>query len=187
MRLRQRLTLTVLVALALGALADTARADTLVTANAGRVLGGDLDEGQLSYGAAIGFLGNGPLGFEVDLAYTPDFFGPSELTGKNNQVTLMANLLLSVPVNDSVRVYATGGAGIMKSRVEDVDPFFDVDQNDFGVDLGGGVMLKLGQSFGVRGDVRYFRDVQTRSDDLTKVDFGGLDYWRAVAGVTLRF
>ncbi len=193
MRLRDRL-LFLLGILPL-LLTGTAHADTIVTPWIGRVFSGDLrafdsdrGESHLAYGASLAFLGRGPLGFEVDAGYIPRFFGPTATTGKNNHVTLMANLVLSVPVTDAVRLYASGGGGIMKSNVEDpLDPSFDVNQNDLGVDAGGGVMLKLGDRFGVRGDLRYFRDVQTRTDDLSKVDFGGLHYWRGAAGVTLRF
>jgi opacity protein-like surface antigen len=184
MRLRQ----TIVMSLLLGPLVcASARAETVLTPSVGRVFGGDLDTDRSTYGLAIGFMGDSPLGFEVDFSYTPDFFGRTATTSKNNQVTLMANLLLSARVSDMVRLYGTGGAGIMKSRVEDVDPFFDVDQNDFGVNAGGGILVKLGRNFGVRGDVRYFRDVQSRNDDLSKVDFGDLNYWRGSAGVTLRF
>jgi hypothetical protein len=184
---------TLLVAtLALAVLASgrPAAADTILTGSIGRTFGGDVDEGHVSYGAALGFLGEGLLGFEVEGTYTPDFFGHTTTSGTNNVATLMGNVLLATPAgrtSTGLRVYATGGVGIMKFRVPDIDQFFDVDQSDFAMNAGAGALLRLGDRFGVRGDVRYFRDVQTRTDDPLKVDFGKFHYWRGAIGATLRF
>ena len=79
-------------------------------------------------------MGGGIVGFEIEGTYTPDFFG--DTPGDNNVTTLMGNLLLGVPIGDSARIYATGGAGLMKFRVQDVDEFFDIDRNDFGINVG---------------------------------------------------
>ena len=65
---------------------------------------------------------------------------------------------------------------------------------EFGMNFGGGVILFPSQTFGFRGDVRYFRTLgELTLGDLT--DFGGLDdlpipefdFWRVTGGVTLRF
>jgi len=165
----------------------TADADTLLTGSIGRVFGGDLDQGHVSYGAGLGFLSDGPVGFEIEGAYTPHFFGHTTTTGTNNVATLMGNLVLAAPAGRTARVYATGGVGIMRFRVPDIDQFFDVNQNDFAMDAGAGVLLWLGDRFGVRGDVRYFRDLKTRTGDPLKVDFGKFHYWRGAVGATLRF
>ncbi len=55
------------------------------------------------------------------------------------------------------------------------------------MNAGAGALLRLGDRFGVRGDVRYFRDLKTRADDPLKVDFGKFHYWRGAVGATLRF
>jgi opacity protein-like surface antigen len=167
--------------------APAARADTILTGSVGGAFGGDLDQSHASYGAALGFIGDGILGFEVEGTYTPHFFGNDANVESSNAVTLMGNVVLSTPTGHNLRLYATGGVGLLKFKVTDFDPAFDVDQNDFGMNAGAGVMLGLGGAIGLRGDVRYFRDLQTRTDDFTKVDFGKLDFWRASGGVTLRF
>jgi opacity protein-like surface antigen len=179
-----------LATLAVLASVRPAAADTLLTGSIGRTFGGDVDKGHLSYGAALGFLGEGPLGLEVEGTYTPDFFGNTTSTGSNNVTTLMGNALLATPegrATSGLRLYATGGVGIMKFRVPDIDQFFDVDQSDFAMNAGAGALLRLGDRFGVRGDVRYFRDLKTRADDPLKVDFGKFHYWRGAVGATLRF
>jgi opacity protein-like surface antigen len=163
-----------------------AAADTVVTGSLGRVFSGDVEEGVTSYGAAIGFMGDGILGFEVEGTYTPDFFGETP-DGSNNITTLMGNILVGVPIGQSARIYATGGVGLMKFRVPDADEFFDIDRNDFGVNAGGGVFVYFGQRFGVRGDVRYFRDVRESTTDDFDVDLGGFHYWRGSVGVSLKF
>jgi hypothetical protein len=161
-----------------------AAADTIANANIGGVFSGDVDKSHTSYGAGVAFLGN-TFGFEAEATYTPHFFGDTP-AGSNNVTTLMGNLVLSASLGDTARIYASGGGGLMKFRVPDFNQFFDVDQNDFGVDAGAGVLLRFGQSLGARADVRYYRDVQTSSNP-DRVDFGSFHYWRGAVGVTFRF
>ena len=161
-----------------------AAADTLVTGTVGWVFSGDLEQDHLSYGASIGFMGEGILGFEIEGTHTPDFFG--ETPGNNNVTTLMGNVILGAPLGGA-RLYASGGAGLMKLRVADVDEFFDVDRNDFGVNAGAGIMVFFGDNFGARGDIRYFRDVHESEAGGFDVDFGGFHYWRGSFGLTLKF
>ncbi len=177
-----------LAALSIVSSVRPAAADTILTGSVGRVFGGDLTESHTSYGAGIGFMGDGPVGFEIEGTYTPHFFGRTTTTGTNNVSTLMGNIVLGGSVaNKAAYVYASGGVGIMKFRVPDVDQFFDVNQNDFAMDAGAGALLRLGDRFGVRGDVRYFRDLKTRTGDDFNVDFGTFHYWRGSVGATLRF
>jgi opacity protein-like surface antigen len=184
---RQRL-LPVFAVLGLCAAVQPASADTVLTGSVGRTFSGDVEEGHTSYGAAIGFLGEGIFGFEVEGTYTPHFFGPDNRDGTSNVTTLMGNIVLGVPLGGNrSRIYATGGVGLMKFRVPDADAFFDIDRNDFGMNAGAGVMVGLGDRVGVRGDVRYFRDIHESSSGELDVDFGGFHYWRGAVGLTLKF
>ena len=180
--------LPVFATLALCAAAGPVSADAVLTGSVGRTFSGDVEEGHTSYGAAIGFLGEGIFGFEVEGTYTPHFFGPDNTDGTSNVTTLMGNIVLGVPIGGhNSRVYATGGVGLMKFRVPDADAFFDIDRNDFGMNAGAGVMVGLSDRFGIRGDVRYFRDVHESSSGEFDVDFGGFNYWRGAVGLTLKF
>jgi opacity protein-like surface antigen len=184
---RQRL-FPLLAALALLAAVRPASADTVLTGTVGRTFSGDVEEGHTSYGAAIGFFGGGLFGFEVEGTYTPHFFGPDNADGTSNVTTLMGNIVLGVPIGgNNSRIYATGGVGLMKFRVPDADAFFDIDRNDFGMNAGAGVMVGLGDRFGIRGDVRYFRDIHESSSGDFEVDLGGFHYWRGAVGLTLKF
>jgi opacity protein-like surface antigen len=175
-----------LVAVALLVSAPAARAETYLTPFVGAAFSGDSDDSRLTYGGALGWAGEGGvLGFELEFAHTPDFFGTTAL-GNNNVSTLMGNLMLLSP--GRTRIYGSGGIGLLRTRVEDVSGFFEIDSNNFGLNVGGGVLLFPGESVGLRGDVRYFRNLtDPEPDDEFDIDLGGLDYWRATGGVVLKF
>ena len=187
MKLRTIISLSAtLVALAA---APAVHADTMISGHAGKVFGGDLNDSRTTYGGALTFMGDGVFGFEIEGAYTPDFFGNADdFLGKNNVSTLMANILLGSKFGESGRVYASVGGGLLKSRAEDIGQFFDVSRNDFGVTGGVGAMGFFGKNLGVRGDVRYFRNIgDPEPDNEFDIDFGNFSYWRGTAGIVLKF
>jgi hypothetical protein len=174
------------VVLVLGA--GPAFAETLLTGFAGVAFAGSSSHSPGSYGGAIGFLGHGPVGFEVEFGVTPDFFGESTggvIFTSNNVVTGMGNLILATP--GSVRIYVAGGGGLMKTRLEDPDNLVSVDSSDFGIDAGGGLLVSLGDHLALRGDIRYFRNFASSQANNLDLDLGHLDYWRGVGGLTLKF
>jgi opacity protein-like surface antigen len=174
-----------LVALLVAA-APPLHADSYLTPYMGAGFGGRTDDSKIAYGGSVAFASeHGVLGVGVDLGHTPDFLGTSGL-GNNNVTSLMGNLMLLTP--GRTRFYTSGGVGLMKTRVEDVDGFFRVDSNDFGVNLGGGVMLFPSDTIGLRADLRYFRNLTDPEPDAEfDVDLGGLDFWQATGGITFRF
>ena len=169
--------------------AGSASAEVLLTGFGGAAFGGSTNQTRGTYGGAIGFLGAGVFGFEIEGATTPEFFGnaDSNVFTKNNVVTLMGNFLLAAPAGP-VRIYGAAGGGILKTRLEDPDRLFSIDSNDFGINVGGGIIAYLGGHVGLRADVRYFRDLQDIDPDgQFDIDLGKLDYWRAVGGITIKF
>ena len=173
----------------------SARADWLLTPFAGVTFGGAAENEHLSYGGSIGYMGAGIIGFEVDFGYTPEFFAVDDdeldLVSDSNVTSLMANLLIGVPIggdNASVRPYVSGGAGLLRTSVTDADDLFDVSHNDFGVNVAAGVMVFFNDRVGVRGDVRYFRSiVDPEEDNEFDIDFSGFNFWRGTVGVTFKF
>jgi opacity protein-like surface antigen len=136
-------------------------------------------------------MGAGAIGFDVDFGYTPDFFGDSgDDFGDNNVTTLMANAIIGVPVGGQagagIRPYGVGGIGLFREQIDDAGDLFDVDDNSFGFNVGGGVMGFFSDNVGVRGDVRYFRALRNDGDDVD-LELGDTDFWRATVGVTFRF
>jgi hypothetical protein len=149
----------------------------------------DFDFGtKLHYGADLTFLSGGGIGFQVDFGYAPSFFEAGEdefldLESDGSVMTLMGNLVLGGPTG----LYASGGLGLMRSRIgSPADLFDEVSKNEFGVNVGGGVRIGSAKGFGVKGDLRYFRQV----NDLGRVynlDLGDLSFWRATAGLSFGF
>jgi hypothetical protein len=187
MKLRTVVSLS--AALVAFAAAPAVHADTMISGHAGKVFGGDLNASRTTYGGALTFMGGGAFGFEIEGGYTPDFFGDAnDFLGNNNVTTLMGNILLGSRFGESGRVYASVGGGLLKTRAEDVDQFFDVSRNDFGVSGGVGAMGFFGNNLGVRGDVRYFRNVgDPQPDNEFDIDFGSFSFWRGTAGIVLKF
>ena len=140
---------------------------------------------RLNFGVGLGAM-NAVVGFEEEFAYARDFFG-SAPTYKSSVLTVMSNLMLAPKVGP-VRPYALAGLGLIKSHVELTSTsLLSADNNNFGWDIGGGVMISLAPHVGVRGDVRYFHAFQ----DLTVVGFtlsnSKLDFGRAAAAINFTF
>ena len=194
MAFRKWLTAASFVAAFVALSPSRASADWLFTPFIGQTFSSSADVGsgtadqfarKLVYGASLS--SGGPVGFELDFAYAPNFYrtdGGSNLIGDGNVTTLMANLVLGVP--GRVRPYVSGGVGLMKSKVDSASQFFtSVTRNDFGIDAGAGIIGFMSHNVGLRGDVRYFRSV--RSTSGVEFELGALRYWRGTAGLTFRF
>jgi len=75
-------------------------------------------------------------------------------------------------------LYGTLGFGLIKTHIDlTLSGLIDNDQNDFGWNTGGGLMIHFGDHFGVRGDVRYFHafsalELLGLNRDETKLDYG---------------
>jgi hypothetical protein len=193
------------VALVVSAAAPSkASADWLFTPFLGATFGGSADVGgsadtlkddferKLNYGASLAWMGGGALGFEVDFGYSPNFFGlPADnsnfnLVGDGNVTTLMGNLVVGAPLG-GVRPYASGGIGLLASKVDNPSQFFDkASTQDLGMDAGGGVMF-LANNIGLRGDLRYFRSLHNSDPNGVDLSLGDFKFWRGTIGVTFRF
>ena len=175
--------------------APPARADWLLTPFAGATFGADSEKQNLTYGGSLAYMGASVVGFEVDFGYSPEFFEPDDndidLIDKSNVTTLMANAVVGVPIGGSeaqVRPYLVGGVGLLRSAVTGAGDLFDVSNNDFGFDVGGGIYVFFNEHVGLRGDVRYFRSLQDPEEDNEfDVAVGNFDFWRGTGGVTFRF
>jgi len=150
--------------------------------------GGDcVLDGQFTWGFSAGTIGT--VGFEVDFGVTDDFFGGSEVGIDNNLITLTGNLLVSVPIDrggPGFRPYAVGGMGLIKTRVTGVSQLVDFSRNDLGMDLGFGAIGFMSNSFGIRGDFRYFRRL-TKEEEGFGFELGDISFWRVSIGAALRF
>jgi opacity protein-like surface antigen len=175
--------------LTLGFAPAAADAQTFLIPYGGATFGEDAPTEKFTTGASLTFLGD-VAGFELDLGYTPDFFDQSdefELVGDGNVMTLMGNLLVG-PRAGQVRPYGAVGLGLIRTQIDETDLFDEISTNDFGFNVGFGVIGLLSDRVGVRGDVRYFRSLQDpEADDDVDVAIGKFDFWRATGGVSFRF
>jgi len=211
MSVRKQLLTAVIATAAIAAAPRPASADWTITPFVGWNTGGSADvngsdgttrtskfEHKVDYGVSIAGMGKGAFGFEFDLGYSPNFFETANtnadgfnFTNDSNVLTMTGNLIVGVPIGGhggSIRPYAVGGVGLIRSNVQDLGGVFDVkSKNDFGFDLGGGAMGFFGQNVGVRGDIRYFRSFAGSSDNVTGLSLSNFNFWRASAGVTFKF
>jgi len=143
------------------------------------------EDKRLNAGVWLGVTG-AVFGFEEEFAYAKDFFGVRPAVS-SSLLTVMSNVML-IPRIGPVRPYGLLGLGLIKSHVElSPSSLFTADNNNFGWDVGGGVMINFGRHFGIRGDVRYFHSFQ----DFTVlfIPLGGqkLDFGRASGGILFGF
>jgi len=187
------------------AVPNQASADWLLTPFLGSTFGGNADladvsggtfsndfEQKINYGASLAWMGEGVVGFEVDFGYSPNFFGVSsnspgfDLIGDGNVTTAMGNVIVGAPLG-AVRPYASGGLGLIASRVDNPGQFFTkATTNDLGMDVGGGLMFLSG-NVGVRGDLRYFRSLNNSDNNGVDLSLGNFQFWRGSVGVTFKF
>jgi hypothetical protein len=176
---------TGLLVLAFAGLTTPLHAEGYLSPFVGAAFSGSTNGTRLTYGGSLTIAAHDSvLGFAIDFSRTPDFFGDTAL-GDNSVTVLMGDLVLITP--GSVRIYASGGAGLMKTRVRDATGFFDVDSNDWGWNAGGGLLVFPGGAVGLYGDIRYFKNITDPFVDVHDIDFGGLSFWRGTGGISFRF
>jgi opacity protein-like surface antigen len=188
--------------------ATPASADWLLTPYLGITFGGgatfgdvgtfdDNFERKVTYGVNATWMGAGIIGFEVDLGTTPNFFentsGIGDFDwGDSNMTTLMGNLIVGAPIGGQsgvgLRPYGSVGIGLLRSQVKSTGLFNDLSTNDLGFNAGVGTHIFFSDSVGLRGDIRYFRGLQSDNNaDVFELGLDDLDFWRGTVGVTFRF
>jgi opacity protein-like surface antigen len=195
--LRQALLIGAFTAAAL--LPRAASADGFFVPYYGAAFGGSVDEiddtrKPATWGACIGSMGGGVLGFEADLSFSPDFFADSddEIIGGNSVTTVMGNVLIGVPLGGQsgagVRPYFAAGVGLVRQRVDAFEDLAEFSSNHFGYNFGGGLFIFLGSNVGVRGDVRYVRSFEEDEETIVPLlEPGTFSFTRATVGVVFRF
>jgi opacity protein-like surface antigen len=136
-------------------------------------------------GVSFGSIGS-VLGSELEFSYIDNFFG--ETPGISTSVlTLMGNFMLA-PKFGVVQPYGVIGLGLIKTHAEvTVGGLLDSNNNNFGWDIGGGVIGYFGDHFGVRGDLRYFHAFQDLEILGLPIADEKLDFGRLSGGVVFKF
>lgn len=200
---------TALLLIFLGGTAVPASADWLLTPYLGVTFGGSADFGdvgdlddnferKVAYGVNAAWMGAGAIGFEVDFGTTPNFYRDTSGTGDfdwgdSNVTSLMANLVVGAPIGGQsgvgFRPYGSAGIGLLRTNVSSTGLFNDLSTNELGYNIGGGAHVFFSDNIGLRGDVRYFRGLESDDDDddLFDLQVRDLNFWRGTLGVTFRF
>jgi hypothetical protein len=168
-----------------------ASADGFISPWTGANFGHSPADGRAVFGVTAGAMGNGIVGGEVDFGYSPNFFGSNSVFGNNNVMSLMGNVIIGIPVGGQhgagIRPYLSTGVGLIRTDIDGLSEGSAAGNNDFGWNGGAGVMGYFNDHVGLRGEVRYFRNVKDNStpNDFN-IDFGGFHFWRATVGLVLR-
>ena len=144
-----------------------------------------------TWGASFAFMGGGVFGVEGDVAYSPDFFGKTDLGG-SSVLTMTGNLLLGVPFGGQqgwgVRPYGLVGIGAIRPEGEGFNNLLDFGDYKAAWDFGGGVMFFFGTHVGIRGDLRYIRTFEAvELLNSERLEDENLDFGRGSLGLVLRF
>jgi opacity protein-like surface antigen len=166
-----------------------ARADGYVAPFAGITFGGEARENKGMYGVDAGWMGAGIIGVEVDFGYSPHFFSSNY---DNHVWDLMGNVIIGIPIGGQhgagFRPYVTAGLGTMEVQIAPgVTSVGEYKTNNFAFNVGAGANVYFSDHFGVRGDIRYLRNI-TSNDSINPVNFSlsGFDFWRAAVGFVIR-
>ena len=199
--MRKRLSMTI-AALALAIAPSAAWADGYVVPFIGANFGGDVgrpldetvtDRNRFTYGFGVGGMAGGIFGAEFDFGYTPNFYVQNgSVVTKSNLITAMPALIIGIPIGGQkgggIRPFGVAGVGLLR-RDLDFNTLDSISSNDWGYQLGGGVMGYFSDHVGLRGDYRYFRNFKVDAFDLKNVDFnrGTFNFSRVSLGVLFRF
>ena len=181
--------------------AAPARADWFATPFFGGNFGGATDQplfgktdamtNPSTFGVSGGWLSGGWLGVEGDVAYAPSFFDSDNgFIAKRSLTTVMGNVRVAVPFGwgGKLRPYASGGLGLLRPNLEEAGGGATVKSNKFAWNVGGGLTGMVSDHVGITGDVRYTRAMDKNEEpNAFGIQFDGLDFWRAAAGVTLKW
>ena len=174
----------------------TASAQGYLTAFVGGNFGGDsgvsLDESiddaaRLSFGARLGILGGGIFGGEIDVGYTPDFYGQGTVFDSSGLLTVTGNVVVGLPLGP-VRPYFLGGIGLIRRTVTYApgEGQGSVTDSRAAYSIGGGVNLFVSEHVGINADLRYFRNFST-GNSLVDLSDDKFNFARGSLGITFRF
>lgn len=176
-------------------------ADWLLVPHTGLKFGGtttlvDLEraapEKKTPLGVAVAWLGAGVIGAELDVTLIPDYFDRenADLVTGSAVRTVMGSVVLAAPLRltrESLRPYVVGGVGLLHSQSEDLAGLFTFKSDVWGMNVGGGAIGFLSDGFGVRFDLRYYRNLSEETQPGVVFGSTTLTFWRASVGLVFRY
>jgi opacity protein-like surface antigen len=168
-----------------------ASADLRATAFAGATRIVETNKGTI--GAAVTF--GGLLGIELEAArlWLGSLESVQVVDVEANLTTFMGNLVVRLPTGP-VQPYASAGLGLVRVTGSVNVPFLgnvlSASAQDVAYNVGAGVYLLPSPNFGFRADLRRFQTGAVSWEDITNLGdlpLPKFDFWRATAGVTVKF
>jgi Outer membrane protein beta-barrel domain len=188
--------------------AANASADWLFTPFIGYKFGGtsrptndfvDLENAEglrkVTLGGSVALLSDGIFGVEADFSFIPGYFqgdiDPARVSS-SAVTTFTGNVIVAVPLGVtqySLRPYIVGGLGLIRASSDTIprlETVFDVRENLFGLNVGGGAIGSLTNRTSLRFELRHFINL---GGEENAVGFGRqrLSFWRATVGVAFRY
>lgn len=150
--------------------------------------GGDTTRDSGSVGGAFGWTGR-LVGVEGEAAIAPNFFDDGGGFRTERAQTTYTVSALAGPRLGMWRPYGLVGAGLQRSRIEEVGGFAQVSDDRAALHVGGGLMWDATSRVGLRGDVRYIRalDDEEPEGNVFAERLANFSSWRVGGGVTVRW
>lgn len=172
-----------------------AHAQVFVSGSIGSTFAGDIADCQsltdcetrrATYEGSLGYLWS-LLGWEGEVAHTPQFFGEGAESDANSVTTVMMNLLVA-PSYGPVRPYGVVGLGSIRTAVEfSLGNAVKFEDADTGWTFGAGVMVFPFDYIGVRGDIRRIRGTSDLNIGALSIAGADRDFSRASVSLVARF
>jgi hypothetical protein len=178
-----------------GAAAQTGARGWFASPFISATFGGDTTDTAPFYGASAGWIGS-RLGLEGEVANAPDFFEPAGFLTERRVTTVMGNAFyrfltprLGSGQAGGTQAYAMGGAGLVRPHLAEAGDLVVLAVNKFGFNVGGGLIGRISEHSGVRGDVRYIRTAGPSDSDANPfgLELTKFEFWRASAGLVVTF
>lgn len=150
----------------------------LFTPHLGASVGGDVTQARITPGVSVAVHEQDGWGAELD-------FGRASDTGVGPLVLDLTTYMVSASwmrPTGSIRPFGLGGIGVMQVHGCTAPCNRASTTYDLGWTAGGGVMTRINDWIGVRGDLRYFF-ASADHFDLGRPD--NLNFWRVSMGITL--
>jgi opacity protein-like surface antigen len=147
------------------------------TAHIGTASGSDGRGTTLSAGGSVAVVESTGWGVEFDAGFASDDQGRS---GGLDIQSYVLNLIVVRP-KGRLRPFGTLGAGALRASLCDAACPDTTTWTDVALSAGGGVVYLLSETWGLRGDVRYFSTISDHPDPPRSA---GVQFWRVAAGAT---
>jgi hypothetical protein len=165
-----------------------ADAQWIASVSGGANAGGAADQTYPRAAVSVGWWA-GNFGLEVEGGIVPLFFESEPGDEVEMVVTVLPKVVFGLrPLADGVTPFVFGGLGLVSYALTDSEDRFEHGRTHAAMTVGGGVMTRVSERFGLRGEGQYIRaleDVSPPGD--FRWEHTRLHFWTFTGGVVVRF